>query len=193
MSEQPIEAAIENARATYAIVASSIPKQLEKKEAELFDWYVRLKGNPLTKLRALFDFMTALYGAVARYTPCKKGCTVCCHYPVSITELEMEFIERGVGIKRAKHILKTAHQNDAPCPFLRNNTCSIYEHRPFVCRRHVTLTETPHWCHPDRAYTEEFPLLKFSEVDRVFDALVRETGATAFCDIREAFSVKQNG
>lgn len=192
MTEQSIETAIENSHATYAIVAASIPIPLKKKEAELFGWYIRLKGNPLTKLRALFDFMTALYGAVARHMPCKKGCTPCCHYPVSITHLEIEFIERGAGIKRAKHIMKTARPHDTPCPFLRNDTCSIYEHRPFVCRRHVTLTKTPHWCHPDRAYTEEFPLLKFSEVDRVFDALVRETGKTAFCDIREAFLVEEN-
>ncbi|MDD4912345.1 MAG: YkgJ family cysteine cluster protein [Sideroxydans sp.] len=192
MTEQLIETAIENARATYAIVASSLPKPLEKKEAELFDWYARLKGNPLTKLRALFEFMTTLYGTVARYTPCKKGCTSCCHYPVSITDLEIEFIERGAGIKRAKQIRKATHPYDAPCPFLRNDSCSIYAHRPFVCRKHVTLTKTMHWCHPDRANTKEFPLLNFSEVNRVFDALVRETGATAFCDIREAFPSEEN-
>lgn len=193
MTEQSIDVATENARATSAIVASFIPKPLEKKEAELFDWYVRLKGNPLTKLSALFDFMTALYGAIARHTPCKKGCTSCCHYPVSITNLEIEFIEREAGIKRAKRIVKSAHPINTPCPFLRNDTCSIYAHRPFVCRRHVTLTKTSYWCDPDRAFTAEFPLLKFSEVDRVFDALVRETGATAFCDIREAFPTRAEG
>jgi len=192
MTEQLLETAIENARATYAIVASSIPTPLEKKEAALFDWYVRLKGNPLTKLLALFEFMTTLYGSVSRYTPCKKGCTSCCHYPVSITNLEIEFIERETGIKRAKHIRKNTRPHNAPCPFLRNNTCSIYTHRPFFCRRHVTLTKTSHWCSPDCAFTEEFPLLKFSEVDRVFDALVRETGTPAFCDIREAFPSEEN-
>lgn len=188
MSEQLLAIAIENANATYKVVASSIPKNLELKESELLEWYAKLKGNPQTKLRSLFDFMSKLYDVVNKFTPCKKGCTSCCYYPVSISDVEIKLIERETGRKRSKVTTVANTYQGLACPFLQNNACSIYDHRPFVCRRHVTLTKTSHWCDPERANTAKFPLLKFSEVDRVFNKLIKEAGTGMTYDIRQVFS-----
>lgn len=187
-TEQDLDLAIENARATFSVVAASIPKPLEEREAHLVEWYGRLKGNPMTKLRALYDFMAQVYGSIHKFTPCKKGCTSCCHYPVSIRDVEIKFIERETGILRTKNILESENYHGLPCPFLQNNSCSIYPFRPFVCRRHITITKTAHWCHPDRANAAKFPLVNFSEVDRVFNAIVLESHSSKAWDIRQIFS-----
>lgn len=41
---------------------------------------------------------------------------------------------------------KYAH-NHNPCPFLVDNSCSIYEVRPFVCANYLSVTP-PEWCQP---------------------------------------------
>lgn len=158
MSEELIAVAQANTKATFAFLEPAIPKSLAQKEARLVDWYSRLKGNPRTKLLALYDFMSDIYGAVSPFTPCKKGCTSCCRIPVSIFDVEVEVIERGAGIRRKKRLGEPGNYHGLPCPFLTNNACSIYLYRPFVCRRHVTLTKTSHWCHPDRSNEAEFQM-----------------------------------
>lgn len=187
LAEQTLDVAIENARATFAVVAASIPEPLQEREAHLVNWYNRLKGNPITKLRALYDFMAQVYDSIHKFTPCKKGCTSCCHYPVSIREVEIKFIERESGVLRAKNVRGTEDYHGLPCPFLRNNSCSIYHARPFVCRRHITITKTAHWCHPDRANSAKFPLVNFTEVDKVFNAILLESQSSKAWDIRQIF------
>jgi Fe-S-cluster containining protein len=187
MSEELVAVAQTNAMAAYARLEPAIPKSLVQKEARLVEWYSRLKGNPQTKLLALYDFMADLYGAVSSFTPCKKGCTSCCHIPVSVCDVEIEVIERRAGVRRKKRLGEPDKYHGQPCPFLMNKVCSIYAYRPFVCRRHVTLTKTSHWCHPDRSNEAEFQMLRFSEVDRVFDAIRLESGSTQPVDIRQVF------
>jgi Fe-S-cluster containining protein len=36
-------------------------------------------------------------------------------------------------------------RENLPCPFLKDNACSIYEIRPYVCAGHVSITP-PAWC-----------------------------------------------
>jgi len=186
-TEEHPEVAIENARIMFLVVAASIPKQLQQKEAGLVDWFARLKGNSLTKLLALYDFMAQLYSSIEKFTPCKKGCTSCCHYPVTIREIEIQLIERESRIRRNRTIRKAGSYHGVRCPFLQNDRCSIYAYRPFVCRRHIALTKTSHWCHPDRANQINISLVNFSEIDRVFDLIVQESGSFPSFDIREVF------
>lgn len=186
MDEQNLVTAQENASLAADKVKRVIPNYLLEKEGRLVEWYGRLKGNPRTKLLMLYGFIDEIYKAVSVLTPCKKWCTSCCHIPVSISEVEIEVIERGTGTRRNKNISHPSNYHGRPCPFLLNNACSIYTHRPFVCRRHVVLTKTSHWCNPNLANTAKFPLLKFSEVERVFQAILWEAKAKPM-DIRQAF------
>jgi hypothetical protein len=48
----------------------------------------------------------------------------------------------------------------------------------------TTPTRTSYWCHQDRADTEEFPLLAFTEVDKVMGQILVESGNTTPTDIR---------
>ena len=41
-----------------------------------------------------------------------------------------------------------------PCPFLKNNSCSVYEHRPQTCRLFMSISE-PQYCLPDAVHSPE--------------------------------------
>lgn len=187
MSEENADVAKENARTNYELVCSVLSIRLIQKEAQLLEWYSKLKGNPVTKLGALYDAMGELYRPIERLVACAKGCTSCCNYAVSITDLEATFIERGTGRKRSKKTDALPPFHGQACPFLSNGKCGIYAHRPFVCRRHYALTKTAYWCHPERAFSERFPMLQMSEVDKVFDKLKRDAASSTLGDIREVF------
>ncbi|WP_075107898.1 YkgJ family cysteine cluster protein [Neptuniibacter marinus] len=131
--------------------------------------------------------MNELYEYASRYTPCKKGCSDCCHYAVTVSEVEIAFIEKFTRVKRQKTFSSKADFHGTPCPFLKNGSCSIYDVRPFVCRRHVTLTSTNTWCNPNISNNETFPLLRFTSLDEAFDDIRRESKSFEFYDIRQVF------
>jgi Fe-S-cluster containining protein len=76
--------------------------------------------------------------AVAPQAACSDACDGCCYQPVSVTVQEAEVISREIGVPARTPtewstlpVMKYAGQ---PCPFLRDARCTIYQHRPMVCR-----------------------------------------------------------
>lgn len=45
-----------------------------------------------------------------------------------------------------------------PCPFLENESCSIYEERPLKCREHLVLSPAEHCAVPEENRVETLPL-----------------------------------
>jgi len=79
---------------------------------------------------------------------CKRGCSHCCTIPVAVCAPEAHLIaqhtRRNLDLSEEEPL--TAEQNaDAPCVFLKNNECSIYEVRPYVCRTFGSF-EDPKYC-----------------------------------------------
>jgi Fe-S-cluster containining protein len=75
--------------------------------------------------------------AVATGAACKRGCAHCCYQAVTITQAEAQAIGQAIGVKprNPAHRPEPALEfTNVPCPFLKDNLCSIYEHRPFACR-----------------------------------------------------------
>ena len=78
----------------------------------------------------------------AEFLCCKKGCSSCCEkgdYPIS--ELELKYLMQGytkldnlTKIEVQKNINNI--EKGGKCPFLINQTCSIYNYRPVICRVH---------------------------------------------------------
>lgn len=173
-----------------ARIIQRLPPKLVAKEEGLLPKFQRNKGKPLKKLELLFEFMDELYAAVGPYLPCKKGCSYCCHNrEIEVTELEVAYIEQKTRHRR-RSMPGPAPVHGQPCPFLKGGACSIYAARPFLCRRHMVLTGTSHWCHPDRANTEAFPLLAFTEVDKVMGQILSESGNATPTDIRMVFGAE---
>ncbi len=114
-------------------------------------------------LSALFDDLHRMADEVVatlaasvpqRKTPaCKSGCSACCYLRVPVTSLEVlflatkvqaafskealaELMERANQIAREADGLSVAERalRRIPCPFLKEDRCSVYEWRPLDCR-----------------------------------------------------------
>ncbi|WP_027177486.1 YkgJ family cysteine cluster protein [Maridesulfovibrio bastinii] len=89
---------------------------------------------------------------------CGKGCDMCCHSHITAlpheifliaemlikildeSELEALLVEIKSGAEEyeEKGFKKFALEYFRPCPFLRDNTCVIYEVRPLTCRNWIS-------------------------------------------------------
>lgn len=118
-----------------------------------------------SRVRLAKDFHRHVQLELGRPPVCKKGCSNCCFYPITVTALEAISIFRWLYKKRRwsnslKKVLKAASDRvwglapevwllaRVPCPFLaEDKSCSIYEVRPFTCR--VTYSGgDPELCDP---------------------------------------------
>ncbi|MCE5279222.1 MAG: YkgJ family cysteine cluster protein [Planctomycetaceae bacterium] len=121
--------------------------------------------------RALADRLAAQRDAGR--SPCRKGCSACCYYLVSVSPPEARVIASRVmamppRLRRAieDRIEKAAltllrrpaprgadasqlsawyRSLDLACPFLKDDACAIYDDRPLVCREH-SVVGTPKKC-----------------------------------------------
>lgn len=127
-----------------------------------------------TILRIIYD--TFAEWAADEHWACHKGCASCCTQNVAITALEGELILeyildehreqwlveklRGTSPHRpgysintlaracmkGKEVAEEAQPLSMPCPFLEQDSCTIYPARPFSCRCFLSL----HCCSPNR-------------------------------------------
>lgn len=119
---------------------------------------------------------------VKEYSPCKAGCSGCCHTQVSITEDEAHLlaslVEGGLKIDhvRLQKQMKAANNsadfyklsyNDRKCVFLgSDNLCQAYNDRPSVCRTNAVLGEASQ-CASENGLNEkqQLRLVKTTEAD----------------------------
>lgn len=123
---------------------------------------------------------------------CRLGCSDCCSQLFQITEIEAAEVSRGVRAlpPALRHELEArAHTyteervrlvssqgepeawgnlpppgTRLPCPALRDGACSIYEHRPLICRRFGVPLWNPD--RPGRVYACE---LNFRDGEEIVD------------------------
>lgn len=100
--------------------------------------------NPFFKLERIYTFLDSNAEFVSTFTVCKQGCSACCKSDVRISTLEAKYIEKKTGVK-ARKIDKVSSGHKEACPFLKDNSCSIYNERPFNCRTLFTLDD-PKYC-----------------------------------------------
>jgi uncharacterized protein len=153
------------------------------------------------RFRSLYQIADEMTAAAAPYSPCKRGCSACCHMATLISEPEAEMMAAALRIKIHKpktwpfFDLKTgvAHEYrdqfsetffgyEKPCTFLVNNECSIYEHRPLACRVHLNMGANAEPCQMDAG--RETAMLNLLKLDEAYAMI----GMTArMHDIREYF------
>lgn len=104
-------------------------------------------------VRPLIEFLHAnVEQAALRVThipvACGKGCSHCCHLPVSVLAPEAIHVVKTLGPRRA--VAEAALQQSltqvrgvsleqrgamvTPCPLLDDGNCSVYRNRPLTCR-----------------------------------------------------------
>lgn len=144
-----------------------------------------------TGFRKLVILADRVNQATADFVACKKGCAQCCHIAAVITEVEAKILAKAGGRKMAK-VRKTGNREalvkkyfGVPCPFLKDNACSVYEHRPITCRTHTNLASTAFFCNtvikPEWSFV---PSVNMSRFNMAYGWLLRQEVAA---DIRDFF------
>lgn len=172
----------------YSTCIHQMSRKLATQNKNIFKNLKKDGGDPIKRLHKLYAFMAQLSEHVNKYTPCHKGCSNCCYIPISITELDVQYIERSLFIRRKTEtsvILPTTR-----CPFLVSNSCSIYKYRPFVCRKNVTFDQTSKWCHVEVGANAPMPTLQFYKVEEAYNHIVHISGASKIFDIRDVFQMQ---
>lgn len=190
MEQSEIEKAQAVMGKNYDAIIRSLPLPLTKREDELVSTFARHNGNCLSKLKSLYEFMDELLECMGKYTPCKKGCTHCCNYKVSISELEAEFIRKQEGIKPSKPV-SIGDTHGTPCSFLKKGVCSIYKSRPFFCRQHISTHDSSELCRVDVCNNVNVKYPTFTEVRAVYEGLLEESGLNKRFDIRAIFQARK--
>ena len=106
------------------------------------------------KLKKLIKLSDATVDALRPHTACRAGCAHCCRLPTLIYEHEAVVMAEASGHEmvrppyRSREEVLTASLTyyGHSCPFLIDSKCSIYEHRPVVCRVHHSLNDDESNC-----------------------------------------------
>ena len=121
--------------------------------------------------------------------PCKNGCSACCYYNLEISRAEAEYISVNTGAIITKNKIRNRNFHGVPCPFLKNDSCSIYEFRPYTCRRHFTSAPTNTFCDIKLSTTESnytMPLVRSKLAQKLYVNIVGTDTKTM--DIRQFFT-----
>lgn len=98
-----------------------------------------------TKVIKIQELVSDVRSISNQYAACRDGCSTCCTQRVMLSQTEADAIGYKIGLPaiQLKHgyVLPETHEfgKDTPCTFLKNDRCSIYEHRPVMCRNAVNL------------------------------------------------------
>lgn len=127
--------------------------------------------SPAARIHWLRAEAKLVSDAAAPVSPCRAGCSHCCHMSTSVTRAEAEVIGKAIGRKPAEppperavseksaramfaagkdaHDFEAemvAHWGGTPCTFLVNDRCSIYEERPVACRQLISVEDDDLLC-----------------------------------------------
>ncbi len=120
-----------------------IPKSLIDAFSELEKIIITQNKSKYSKLKDIYFFIDKFnseFTAPIIKPSCAKGCSYCCYMDVNIMDIEARFIENNTGINIKNKSEHVSINNSTACHFLVDNTCSIYENRPFVCRTYHVLS-----------------------------------------------------
>lgn len=94
---------------------------------------------------------------------CKKGCSICCHLNVVVTNDEADLLFEKYDKSQDEKLKRQAAvtddlkypsilgYSDAACVFLKDNECSVYEDRPMACRSYRVISD------PDECDAIKYP------------------------------------
>lgn len=122
---------------------------------------------------------------------CQKGCSACCELQ-SVNQLEAFLIRMHLET----HDLKCSELSPGEdrCPFLFEQSCTIYEARPLICRTHGLVLKSRDFDSPSPSCPDNFKSLPKPELpqDLILDAdivtenLMRLNLAFCICTERDA-------
>lgn len=94
-------------------------------EKEIFEEYLSIREEIDAQCTKLWEQHNS-------YMQCKNGCSSCCQ-SFKVLPVELHAIIEGIGSDEIEH---HTEEQEGACAFLINNSCSIYNWRPVICRTH---------------------------------------------------------
>ncbi len=112
-------------------------------------------GTRKEELKEIYERFEEQAKEFKKHAICRIGCTYCCTDAGNVDIITLEGLiirERVNSLSRplktkvkkkiARNRCEKEKQNTAPCPFLKgDNTCLIYDIRPFSCRQLYSIRE----------------------------------------------------
>lgn len=188
-TELATETAVAEERRT--AFARSIPRALIEFEDHIPKVLRASREPPKRKLYRIYKLVDQIAEVRAPHVACGKGCADCCRMNVMISAEEARFVSSATGAPHREFSASIAHSTEefvgSPCPFLVNDACSIYEHRPLACRAHASFFTTAKWCAPDYLNSVEVPIVRFSGLTDALMEASAQRGEAVFADIRDFF------
>lgn len=122
----------------------------------------------LRKIESPFERAAFVHGLIEKYnneifshplvqklSPCKLGCSACCHTQVSVTQdeaivlsdlikngttVDVSLLEKQMSVREDEDQFYKLTYQERKCIFLdENGACNIYENRPSVCRTNSVI------------------------------------------------------
>jgi len=166
LREHKISTSIDSATYRRSQFIHAIPPALSAKEDNAQDQLASENSSSRSKLRKIYNLMTEIVQVAEPYVACQKGCSSCCKMNVTLSEVEAKYIEAEKGIKAERLSGSRRHDQNQfigiPCPFLKEDVCSIYDVRPFACRKHLSFDTSPYWCEPERSQEVEIIVMEWT-------------------------------
>jgi len=105
------------------------------------------ENTAVTWYQQVLDTMDRLAAQLTREAGsqihCKKGCFQCCTQGFKIRPIEVHYLHLGFQQAHPDIQATIAQQVSAPihnqCPVLIDGACSLYAHRPLLCRAYGTM------------------------------------------------------
>jgi Fe-S-cluster containining protein len=112
---------------------------------------INTNTRPTSKLRQIHIIADKAFRHATGRAACTRGCSHCCYIAVPITAMEAKAIGEQIGVEPCAVSNVPARNpmsfsNKTPCPFLKSDECSIYEHRPLECRSNFNFDRDSYWC-----------------------------------------------
>ena len=166
---------------------------LNERQADIAKAAVEQQGSARRRLKVARQLVDEFARTIEPLAACRRGCAHCCHIKVEMTEIEAE--QLGAAIKRrpnAKYSYMVddvdAYNYNTPCPFLaKDHSRSIYEHRPFACRKHHNLDQDEVFCRLDVPPSFNAGVLKVRPNAAMFAYWGAMTSSKRIADIRDWF------
>lgn len=174
-----------------AALIAVLPHDLKQREDDLPGRVRTDNASAQSKVGKVFALVDEFSAHRAPYVACAEGCASCCKMNVQITSVEAARITAGTG-RRAHSLQRSVRHPDGKfagqaCPFLKDEACSIYEHRPFVCRHHAHFDVDPYWCDPIRMQEQPLPLLDLTGAKQAMKEVLLQARQPVLADIRDFF------
>jgi Fe-S-cluster containining protein len=112
-------------------------------------------SDPFKALAILYDYFDRFFAPANSLVACHQGCGYCCHIGIGLYQVEADYIAASTGAAAKKVLPDPTRKASSwfdparPCPFLRDNACSIYAYRPMTCRTHFNFEPTNRRCQFD--------------------------------------------